>query len=91
MTAPELAARTGATPAQIEELVASGIVTLTADGAFAVVDSNRVRIAQALASEGYALADVARLVARGALSLDPIKYLKRGASRPPAWASTPGT
>jgi hypothetical protein len=34
-----------------------------------------VRIAQALGSERYALADVARLIARGALSFDAIKHL----------------
>jgi hypothetical protein len=51
-------------------MVASGVVTPSADGVFSVADINRVRIAESLVSEGYALADVARLVARGALSPD---------------------
>ena len=58
----ELASRTGTSADRIAELAEAGVLAASADGSFDVADINRVRIAESLVAEGFALDDIARLV-----------------------------
>ncbi len=75
MNAEQLAARTGTGIARIQELIAAGVLKAVADSSFPEADINRVRIAESLIAEGYALSDLARVIGEGHLSFRTVENL----------------
>jgi adenylate cyclase len=73
--ATELASRTGTSAARIAELARAGVLAPSADGSFDPADINRVRIAESLIAEGFALDDITRLLSINRLSFAPIDGL----------------
>lgn len=75
MDGSELASRTGTSADRVTELIEAGVLAPRADGSFDVADINRVRIAESLVAEGFALGDIARLVSVNRLTFAPIDGL----------------
>ena len=75
MDGTELASRTGTSADRVTELTAAGVLTPNSDGSFGPADINRVRIAESLIAEGFALDDITRLLSINRLSFAPIDGL----------------
>jgi adenylate cyclase len=65
-----VAARAGAEPAQVDELVQAGILTPDAAGAFTVGDARRIVVVRGLMEVGLPLRAIAAAIGQGILTLD---------------------
>jgi class 3 adenylate cyclase/DNA-binding transcriptional MerR regulator len=70
LSAEELVRRSGASAERLRHLVELGIITPTPQGGYRSADIQRIRVVDALTDAGFALQQLAQLIAAGAYDLD---------------------